>query len=153
MTIPAPAPQSDHESLCADVPIGRIDTGTITYLSVFIDLYHRHSAYFGAVEGEAAHFLEVSIQVGVRPLTRGVRPKMVAKYVSGFGQFGRRDGPWPLHGFHVVRGLDLRALTRLGELSDMYNKRAVFITRQHEVELRDIAARLAGNAPPTSNDG
>lgn len=170
MNLPDPA---GRQTLCDDVPIGRViqrrpAPGGMTllveeYLSVDVSFHPRHTAFFhGTVESADHRFrlrgpvLELLIEVHVRPLAPWAE---VARYVNGLHQLGDADGPWPLVRFQPAPGVLIGTVLRLGELSQMYNQnlrfalvsfdkpaRAVFIPREHERELREIAARLRANA-------
>lgn len=160
----------DHEPLCIDVPIGhlapamdgRVRSRVPIHLSLDVEFYTRETGQWGGTVDAATHkyrlrgsFLELSTQVRVR---YALPSRTVSRWVPGFGVFGMPTGPWPLDRFRPASDVDLGDLVRLAELSRVYNHnmkehatvdapvRAAFIPREHERELRDIAARLAGNS-------
>lgn len=157
----------DHEPLCIDVPIGHlvpaVDGGPRSrvpiHLSLDIEFVTRATRQWGGTVDAAAHkyrlrgvFLELSIQVRVR---YGARRRAPSRWESGFGAFGDPGGLWPLSRFRPASGVDVDDLLRLADVSVLYNRNlrssldgptnAVFIPRDHERELRAIAARLASN--------
>lgn len=165
--VPSP---SAHEPLCVDVPIGRIVNRVDHYLSLNVDFYQRlaefHTGGLQHVEHKfglsGGPVLELSVQVVVRPLTPWC---VVIDYVNDLHQLGDPGGPWPLDRFRPAPGVALDAVLRLAELCRKYNHnlkdpqaidsptRAVFIPREVEQEIRDIAAQLrGGNGRSISDD-
>lgn len=165
--VDTPRALPDHEPLCLDVPIGHIvpamDGGPRSrvpiHLSLDIEFYARDTRRWGGTVDAAGHqfryrgsFLELVTQVRVRYARRTRTP---SRWVAGFGMFGADEGPWPLARFRPASGVDVVDLLRLAELSRVHHRNlfgsvdgpnsARFIPRGHERELRDIAARLAGN--------
>lgn len=167
--IGAPAVESHVDVLCHDAPIGRIvsvphphlPTFVASYLSVDIELTWRDtSCIVGRAVDAAAHdfllrggFWVLTIQVRVRPFTWRREP---AQWVTGFDQFGDPAGRWPLARFQPYPGVDLTQLLALAHLSWRYDRNmqssphrrsaVLFIPREDEDSIREIAACLAGNA-------
>lgn len=162
--IPGAAPQSDHERLCEDLPLGRFATsfdllqcgnsdGLSTYLSLDVDFYWRDESYWGdgSVAGEKVTrrirgpILELSIQTRLRPLVRWRKPTKWDS-LDVFGQ----PGLWPLDRFRAASGVDVNDLMRLAELSRKYNRNlpvhapgdAVTIPFEVKGEIRAIVGRL-----------
>lgn len=165
-----PSP-SAHQTLCADVPIGRVlhrsllPDGTPLdvehYLSLNVEFYRRHTDFHVGGVNEIEHrfglrgpVLELSLQVLVRHLAPW---RHVAQFVNDLHQLGDPRGPWPLNRFTPAPGVTLGAVLRLAELSRVYNHnlkdfenfdgaptRAVFIPREVEQEIREITGQLAG---------
>lgn len=167
MSLPNVAKQ---QTLCEDTPIGRVvrrysAPGGVTllvdeFLSVDVSFHKRHTDFFHGTVTSVEHdyrlrgpILELLIEVRVRRFTQSREPY---KFVTGLHQLGDPDGPWPLDRFQPAPGILIGTLLRLAELSQMYNlnvrfaiaaedgklARAVFIPREHEQEIRDIAARI-----------
>lgn len=160
MTISSRAPESDHEPLCTNVLIGRVLNRYrwSTHLRLTVEFFRRQTSNFGgSVKAAEARyqlrgsFMELQIQVRSRPAP-WITPADEWSH-TGLDQFGDPDGPWPPSRFLLATGIDLDDLTRLAALSRRYNRnwdhapanapsRAVFIPREAEQEIRDIAERL-----------
>lgn len=162
MTDAPPPSHTDHEPLCADVPIGRVMHRSILpdgmpldvehYLSVDVDFYWRDAGYWGDsfAAGNVPFrlrgpILELSIQVRVRPLAPWCE---VARF-DELRQLGDPAGPWPLDRFRVDPAVQLGDIIRLAELA-RYNRNlkadapteATLIPRPQVREIRAIVERL-----------
>lgn len=148
---------SSPESLCRDAPIGRVlvparraAAPIPVYLSVDIQLSWRSTRRDKVVDPSRGYRFSGTLPVlGIQLILRAFGPdRPPFRFVDGLGE----PGDCAPGQFQPRAGI-LADILRLGELSQQYNRNmrthvnapptVVFIPREHERELRDIAARLA----------
>lgn len=151
--------ESDEEVLCKEVTVGKIGRRV---LSLDVSLYHRDTAEWGSgqVHCRVADFalngvfLELGVQGVIRrdgkPLKPGAPLPRPMAYMPGMSWWGTAQ--WDASRMILAPGIERCDLDVLHDLANAYcnamivhperRVRAVFMSRIHELQIRQICERL-----------